>query len=154
MGETKLDSIGWSIIRIDRHMRQLMDLLQMKAGADAVVVTHGWILGFINAHADGPLYQKDMEQKFNIPRSTMTGIVKALEDAGYIYRESVEHDARLKQIKITEKGKSFCEEIKARFNEIEEVAHQGISDEEIQEYFRISNKIDENISNMLKKERR
>ena len=47
-------------------------------------------------HTD--VYQKDIEEEFRIRKSTVTGILKLLEKNGFIRRESVPQDARLKRI--------------------------------------------------------
>lgn len=39
------------------------------------------------------MFQKDIEEAFNITRSSVTGVVKLMEQKGYIRRESVAGDA-------------------------------------------------------------
>lgn len=53
------------------------------------------------------LYQKDIEEEFQIRKPTVTGILKLMEKNGYIYRESAKQDARLKQIIPTEKAEKI-----------------------------------------------
>ena len=43
------------------------------------------------------LYQKDVEEEFQVRKPTATGILKLMEKNGYIYRESARQDARLKR---------------------------------------------------------
>ena len=43
------------------------------------------------------IYQRDVEKEFQIRRSTVTGTLQLLEKKGFIRRESVEWDARLKK---------------------------------------------------------
>lgn len=49
------------------------------------------------------IYQKNLEEEFQIRKSTASGILKLMEKNGFIYRESVKEDARLKRILPTKK---------------------------------------------------
>ena len=52
------------------------------------------------------LYQKDIEEEFQIRKPTVTGILKLMEKNGLQFtRESAKQDARLKQIIPTEKSR-------------------------------------------------
>lgn len=57
------------------------------------------------------IYQKDVEQEFQIRRSTATGTLQLLERNGFIVRETVERDARLKRIRPTAKAEGVRERI-------------------------------------------
>lgn len=43
------------------------------------------------------IYQKNLEEEFQVRKSTVSGILKLMEKNGFIYRESVKEDARLKK---------------------------------------------------------
>ena len=47
------------------------------------------------------IYQKDVEKEFQIRRSTATGTLQILEKNGFITREPVKQDARLKKLMPT-----------------------------------------------------
>lgn len=57
--------------------------------------------------AHKPIFQRDIEEAFQIRRSTVTGIIKLIEQKGYLTRTSVESDARLKQLVPTEKAEAL-----------------------------------------------
>ena len=59
---------------------------------------HGRILGYLYWSRPKDVYQKDIEEHFNITRSSVAGIVKLMEQKGYILRQSVQGDARLKKL--------------------------------------------------------
>ena len=66
------------------------------------------ILKFIlleTMHKD--LYQKDIEEEFQIRKSTVTGYVQLMEKNGYLTRESVKGDARKKRLVPTEKAEGL-----------------------------------------------
>ena len=78
-------------------------------GVEAVTPMHGWIMEYLYRNSDTPVFQRDIEREFSITRSTVTNILQLMERKGYIARRSVEQDARLKQLVLTEKGRQFHE---------------------------------------------
>ena len=78
-------------------------------GVEAVTPMHGWIMEYLYRNSDTPVFQRDIEREFSITRSTVTNILQLMERKGYIARQSVEQDARLKQLVLTEKGRQFHE---------------------------------------------
>ena len=72
------------------------------------------------------LYQKDIEEEFQIRKPTVTGILKLMEKNGYIYRESAKQDARLKQIIPTEKAEKIRPAILKSIEEGEAKMLRGI----------------------------
>jgi len=50
------------------------------------------------------VFQRDVEKEFDIRRSSATIALQLMEANGFIMRESVPSDARLKKITLTEKG--------------------------------------------------
>lgn len=63
-----------------------------------------WVLGYIHRNSELDIFQRDIETRFNIRRSTATGILQLMEKNGLITRESVDYDARLKKLKLTPKA--------------------------------------------------
>ena len=51
--------------------------------------------------ADGPVFQRDVERAFSLSRSTATGILQLMEKNGFLLREPVAYDARLKKLVLT-----------------------------------------------------
>lgn len=78
-------------------------------GLDELTIMHGRILGYLKYNQDRDVFQKDIEEAFNITRSSVTGVVKLMEQKGYIRRESVAGDARLKKLCLTQLGDQVCE---------------------------------------------
>ena len=85
----------------EMHMGRIIHMLshQMKRNCnnvdsaitnDDLTVMQKHVLKFVlleSLHRD--LYQKDIEEEFQIRKSTVTGILKLMESHGYIRRESV-----------------------------------------------------------------
>lgn len=77
------------------------------------------------------IYQKDVEKEFQIRRSTATGTLQILEKNGFITREPVEQDARLKKLVPTEKAKGVRQHIMDNIHYIEELLARGIPEEKL-----------------------
>lgn len=105
------------------------------------------VLNFILlATMDREIYQKDVEEKFHIRRSTATGILKLMEKNGFIHRESVERDARLKKIMPTEKAVALRGEVLETIRILETRMAEGISGEEFRACIRVLKKMSENLA--------
>lgn len=125
------------------HMGRLIHMLshQMKRDANSVVssiqnddltIMQKHVLKFIlleSLHRD--LYQKDIEEEFQIRKSTVTGILKLMEKHGYIYRESVKKDARLKKLVPTLKAEKLRPSILEHIEQSEIKLTQGISEDDV-----------------------
>lgn len=89
------------------------------------------VLGFIlisTMHRD--IYQKDLEEEFHIRKSTATGILQLMEKNGFIVRESVKSDARLKRIVPTPKAEAYRGEVLENIRNLEMMLAQEIPEEE------------------------
>ncbi len=106
---------------------------------------HGWAINYFYENRDKDIFQKDFEEKFSIRRSTASNMLKLMEKDGYIKRESVENDARLKKIVLTDKAvkihTEICNDIDAR----EKKLRKGLTDEELEAFFRITEKLKHNM---------
>lgn len=78
------------------------------------------------------LYQKDIEEEFQIRKPTVTGILQLMEKNGYIYRECAKQDARLKRILPTEKAESLRQPILHSIEEDEAAMIRGIPKEDVE----------------------
>ena len=81
----------------------------------------GMVLGdIVRANRNGrDVYQRDIEQWFNIRRSSVTALLQGMEQDGFITRCAVEKDARLKRLVATDKGRACHAEIEASIAQFE-----------------------------------
>ena len=77
------------------------------------------------------VYQKDIEEEFQIRKSTATGMLQLLEKNGFILRESEKKDARLKRIIPTKKAKSLLPSILTHIKQSEAQLTADISDADV-----------------------
>ena len=116
--------------------------------AEGVTRMHGWLIGYLYSEgADRDIYQKDIENRFNIRRSTATGILKLMDKNGLIVRTEAEHDARLKKISLTPKAEQIHERIRRGIENIERRLIAGLSDSEVNAFLAIASKMRENLKN-------
>lgn len=87
------------------------------------------VIGYL-AHSSGPVYQKDLEEHFSIRRSTVSKVLRLMEEKGMIERRAVSGDARLKQILLTEKGSAIHQTAAESVQVLTRQMYAGISQEE------------------------
>ena len=108
---------------------------------------HGWAINYFYENRDRDIFQKDFEEKFSIRRSTASNMLKLMEKDGYINRVSVENDARLKKIVLTDKAVKIHTEICKYIAAREKKLRKGLTDEELEAFFRITEKLKKNMEN-------
>ena len=105
----------------------------------------GWIIGFLHRNEDRDMFQRDVEAEFNIRRSTATGILQLMEKNGFLLREPVAYDARLKKLILTPKAVEHHEAITRMIRTTEAQLTKGLTDEEVETFFSIAEKIRKNV---------
>ena len=81
---------------------------------------------------------------FSIRRSTVSRTIKLMEKKGLIKRESVDYDARLKKIVLTEKAMEINELIENDMRTMGEKFADNLTDEEVEQFSCIITKIRKN----------
>lgn len=105
------------------------------------LVLHSILFGSL----ERDVYQKDLEKEFQIRRSTATGILQLLEKNGFVYREQVKEDARLKKIVPTEKAIGLREQILRNIRYMERLLREGIPEEDLETCMRVLEKMSANL---------
>ncbi len=135
--------IGREVKRLDNEIHSMM--FASRTETEELTMMHNWILGYLYRNQEKEIFQKDVEAEFSIARSTATGILQLMEKKGYLYRESVPRDARLKKLVLAEKGIKLHELRIQNVIHIETTMREGISEEEIETFFRLIRKMRENL---------
>ena len=112
-------------------------------GVEAVTPMHGWIMEYLYRNSDTPVFQRDIEREFSITRSTVTNILQLMERKGYIERQSVPQDARLKRLILTEEGGRVHEKTMLCFHQTDDYVAGLLTAEENTELLRLLNKLRE-----------
>ena len=94
----------------------------------------GMVLGFLmqETRTGKQIYQRDLEARFHTNRSSITTMLQGLEQSGFITREVVATDARLKSLVPTEKGRQCAEAIRQCISDFEHDLQSGISEQELE----------------------
>lgn len=122
--------IGYEIRETDNYIRRFFDRKQNEMGFEKLTFAQTGILHYMFCRRDADIYQKDLENRFGIRRSTATGILQGLEKNGYIERESDCNDGRMKRIILTSKAVAREEAVHKMFGEGEDFILTLLSDEE------------------------
>jgi DNA-binding MarR family transcriptional regulator len=107
-----------------------------------------WIIGYL--YEDGAkrsALQKEIEDAFSITRSTASTILGLMETRGLIRRESAPFDARQKVISLTQDAIDMCDQIAGHIERLEKKMIEGISDEELDVFFDVLQRIEQNLTN-------
>ena len=138
--------------RVGRRLRILNNLVRRqidksctKKQIDDMTGTNGWIIGYIARNSDKPIYQRDLERKFGITRSTASKVVILMEKKGFIRHEAAPHDARLKQLLLTERSREIVSMMEEDARRTEKKLTAGFSDGELEE---LRSYLDRMIKNM------
>lgn len=132
-------------IKVLSHLlRREFSMSDEKAKVESFTSSGGSIIGFL-AHAKADVYQKDVEAHFSIRRSTASKMLQSLEEKGIIQRMSVERDARLKKIILTELGWNMHYYVSGAIERINTQATAGIDKDELDRFYSTLEKIKLNI---------
>lgn len=138
--------IGFRIKAINNMIRRKLDIRFAEAGLDELTGMQGPLLGYLDDNTrERDVFQKDLEKEFNIRRSTATVMLQNLEQKGYLVRESVDSDARLKRIVLTDKARVVNREIRKQIDAFNQELEGGLTPEEKEIFLRISDKIIKNL---------
>ena len=107
----------------------------------SITPMHGYIIAYLAHNDDHDIYQKEIEEKFFIRSSTVTSMIKLMEKNGLITRESVEQDARLKKIVLTDKAKDMQSKINKAINDTDNELTGILTHEELDTFFEVIEKI-------------
>ena len=116
-----------------------------ESGIDEITLMHGWIIRYLYENRDRDIFQKDIEKHFSVGRSSVTNVIQLMEKKGYLRRESVDYDARLKKVLLTEKGIYTHEKIEGIISGLNVRTLEGISDEELDAFFIVTEKLEKNL---------
>ena len=137
--------IGFEIKIVSNLIKRYFDQLSSRKEIDDLTGTNGWVIGYIARNMDRDVFQRDLEAEFSIRRSTASKILQLMERKGFIKREAVPYDARLKKLVLTEKALEIHAKSTRDIEEFEEKLSKGLTEEEINTFLAIIDKIKHNI---------
>ncbi|NMM64162.1 MarR family transcriptional regulator [Clostridium sp. P21] len=139
----KEEFVGRKINIFTNRMNRRINKEVAKYGITGI---QGMILGFVRHKSETrDIFQKDIEEVFDIRRSSVTSVLQLMEKNGYIQRVSVSEDARLKKIILTEKGLEVQRNVYDSIVKIEQSLRDELSDDEIYILIHLINRLSKKI---------
>ena len=137
--------IGWQIRVISNLIKREVGNGGCEQYRDELTGNNMFIIGYLAKHKNEDVFQKDLEAFFSVRRSTMSTIILRMEQKGFLARESVSHDARLKKLVLTEKGERIHEMIESGIADVERRLSSGLSEDEKQMLLGLLEKLRHNL---------
>lgn len=150
--EEKTKNLGIAVRNVNILIKRRMESSPVRKIMDNATGMHGYVIGYLKSREGEDVFQKDVEKRFSIRRSTATAILQLMEKNGLITRESVPYDARLKRIVLTDKARQLTCLFVEEMQKTEEVLKRGLSDEEIEQLIRLLGKLQTNLMENSEKE--
>ena len=105
---------------------------------------YGWLLAYFVRQTE-PIFQRELENIFHLPKSTLADMIQLLEKEELIKKVPFEEDGRKKQIVVTDKGREINLITEAQIMEVEDCMTKNISDEEIEMVVTVLEKMQQNV---------
>ena len=131
------------IHKVDNQIKREIDQIACKHGLTGI---QSFFLKCIYDNVEnGDVFQKDLEKEFDLKRSSVSLLLNNMEKSDLIQRVPVAEDARLKKIILTEKAMILNEKISMAINSVENKLSENITLEEINVFYRVLDKIRNNL---------
>lgn len=131
------NDIGFAVRRLSNAIKRDIEKSKLKMQIDSAKSINGWALNYFYENRDRDIFQRDFEQKFSIRRSTASKMLKSMEQNGFIERVSVESDARLKKIVLTDKAVEHHKRILEDIERREKILRKGLTETEVKQFLNI-----------------
>ena len=145
MRESNECRFGREIRIISNLMRRRLDSSAVMTRSKNITGTGGWLLGYLYANRDRDIYQRDVEKEFSIRRATSSKVITRLEDKGFVRRESVDCDARLKKLVLTEEGIKIQRDVCRELDDFDEKLISVLTEDEQKTLFELLGKIKDSL---------
>lgn len=131
---------------IDILSNKFKRVINHKISKYDVTGIQGKIIGFIRFESEKrDVFQKDIEEEFDIRRSSVTSVITLLEKKGYVKRVSVLKDARLKKLVLTEKGLELHNNVHNDIADFENYVKSELTEDELNIFIDILNRLNKRI---------
>ena len=130
------------VSKLSNKLRRKMDMLSSRKEFSG---SQGRALHFLLAQTED-VFQNDIEEEYSLRPSTATELLKQMEKNGLILREPVPYDNRLKKIVLTDKALTYRQQVVDDLTDLEEKLIEGISEEDLNIFFRVIEKMMDNLS--------
>lgn len=142
----KSNNVGFQVGELARMIKRSIDEHIAQLDIEEVTGVQARILGYVYGNSKkGNVYQRDIEKDFHVRRSSVAETLRLMENKGFIVRECVSHDARLKRIVLTPKAMAIQEQVAKIIEEVENSIVAGLSRGEMMVFLETLDKIKANL---------
>ena len=106
------------------------------------------ILEFLAEHE--PCEQKEIAAGCNLDSASVTGILRRMETRNLVKRETKNGNRRSLYVSMTEYGRDMAEDVEDTFSFVDQRVVKGLSKEEINEFVRLLDIVNNNLTDLLK----
>lgn len=120
---------------------KLKRLLDKKHSINGLYVGQARVLVYLFNNKENKIYQKDIENTFQIRGGTVTGLIDTLVNNKYIVRVESETDKRKRKIVLTKDGEELAVKSMETIRTVENGLQSALTKEENEVFKKISQKI-------------
>lgn len=131
------------ISKLSNKVRRRLDGLAKRYGN--LTGAEGRVLNYLLAQ-DEPKFQRDIEEEFDLRAPTASELLNSMEKKGFIYRQSVEEDGRMRKITITPIGLDFKLQVQSDLLAMDNAIKAGISEQDLFTFFNVAQIMLKNLS--------
>lgn len=126
----KNKDIGQQLASLDHLIKRNLQN-ELSSELMRISAANGYILVYLYENKQNDVFQRDLEEYFNITRSTASKVLSLMETKGLIRRGGVDGDARLKKLVITKEGEMMLEALSDSRKQMEDKLTDGFSEDEL-----------------------
>lgn len=138
--------IGLKIAIIDRAFKRMLDERAGIMGLTSVQLRVLGRISLLEAAGVCEINQRDLEEAVQVTHPTMTGIIKRLENKGFVTCTPSSIDKRYKKITCTPKGAGVHRELAEQDQEVLLKLCHGFTQEDIDTFQQLTSRLLENVS--------
>lgn len=137
--------VAFEIKRLDNLINRKILKYLKKENIKNISHVQAEILRYLYVNRDNTVYQSDIEKEADIRRSTVSGILKTMEKNGLIKRIDSKKDTRKKEVALTNLSVKRHNEMNIKVKKFEKELLNGISLEEKKVFFKVIDKLADNL---------
>lgn len=112
---------------------------------NSITPVQAQILSFFGRTKRKVIPQREIQKEFGIRGSTAANILRLMENNHLISRSPSPTDARQNLVTLTTTSEALCKQHLAFFQEFEQTLQGGLTEEELKQFFSITEKLKKNL---------
>lgn len=142
MPQTEERDIGFLFKQINMKIKKEIDKSLMEYD---LTTSQSRVLFFIHFRGEDKTSMKDIEEHMKVTHPTVIGIVKRLEEKGFVTTASDPEDRRVKLVAITQKTTKMMKKLDQGRRKMDEKLLKGFTEQETKELRRMLSMIEDNL---------